>query len=76
MSCVAIFMDRFTIRGEMEPTCHTSQARTHHQARPALQVQLAWQVRPALPGAAAPAPCHVLGPKHFLPRVHNLDERD
>jgi hypothetical protein len=26
--------------------------------------------------AAAPAPCHVLGPNHFLPRVHNLDEQD
>jgi hypothetical protein len=34
------------------------------------------QVRPALPGAAGPAMCHVHGPKHFLPRVHNLDERD
>jgi hypothetical protein len=30
----------------------------------------------ALAGAAGPAPCHVLGPEHFLPRVHNLDERD
>jgi hypothetical protein len=35
-----------------------------------------WQVRPILPGAAGPAPCHVLSLEHFLPRVHNLDERD
>jgi hypothetical protein len=63
-------MDRYTFRGEMEPTCHKSQARPYHQAWPALQV------RPALPGAAGPALCHVHGPKHFLPRVHNLDERD
>jgi hypothetical protein len=35
-----------------------------------------WQVRPTLPGAAGPTPCHVLGPKRFLPRMHNLDERD
>jgi hypothetical protein len=27
-----------------------------------------------LAGAAAPAPCHVHSPEHFLPRVHNLDE--
>jgi hypothetical protein len=27
-------------------------------------------------GAAAPTPCHVFGPNHFLPGVHNLDERD
>jgi hypothetical protein len=54
----------------MEPTCHTSQARLHHQARPALQV------RSALAGATGPAPCHVLTPEHILPRVHNLDERD
>jgi hypothetical protein len=66
----------------MEPTWHTNQARPHHQARTALQVRPAWQMRPALqarstlPGVAAPTPCHVLGPKHFLPRVHNLDERD
>jgi hypothetical protein len=26
-------------------------------------------------GAAAPAPCHVFGPNHILPRVHNLDEQ-
>jgi hypothetical protein len=26
-------------------------------------------------GAAAPALCHVFGPNHFLPRVHNLDEQ-
>jgi hypothetical protein len=76
MSCVAIFMDRYTFRGEMEPTCHTSQARPHHQERPTLQVWSAWQVRPALPGAAAPSLCHVPGPNHSLPRVHNLDERD
>jgi hypothetical protein len=76
MSCVAIFNDRYTFRGEMEPTCHTSQARPHHQARPALQVRPAKQVRPALPGVAAPTPCHVLGPNQVLPRVHNLDERD
>jgi hypothetical protein len=25
-------------------------------------------------GAAAPAPCHVLGPNQVLPKVHNLDE--
>jgi hypothetical protein len=55
MSCVAIFMDRYTFRREMKPTCHTSQAKPHHQARR------------ALPGASAPAPYHVLGPKHFLP---------
>jgi hypothetical protein len=60
----------------MEPTCHTSQARPHHQERPALQVRPAWQVRPALPGAAASAPCHDLGPNQVLPHVHNLDERD
>jgi hypothetical protein len=29
-----------------------------------------------LAGVAAPALCHVFGPKHFLSRVHNLDERD
>jgi hypothetical protein len=29
-----------------------------------------------MPGATGLAPCHVLGPEHFLPRVHNLDERD
>jgi hypothetical protein len=29
-----------------------------------------------LAGAATPAPCHVFGPNHFLPRVHNLDEQD
>jgi hypothetical protein len=23
-----------------------------------------------------PCPCHVLSPEHFLPHVHNLDERD
>jgi hypothetical protein len=26
--------------------------------------------------AVGPASCHVLGPEHFLPRMHNLDERD
>jgi hypothetical protein len=66
----------------MEPTCHTSQARPHHQARPALEVRPAWQVwsalqaRPALPGVAAPAPCHVLSPNKVLPLVRNLDEQD
>jgi hypothetical protein len=49
-------MGRYTSRGEMEPTCHTSQAWPHQQARP--------------------TPCHVLAPEHFLPHVHNLDERD
>jgi hypothetical protein len=34
----------------MEPTCHTSQARPHHQARPALQV------RPALSRAMSWVP--------------------
>jgi hypothetical protein len=29
-----------------------------------------------LEGVAGPAPWHILGPEHFLPRVHNLDERD
>jgi hypothetical protein len=29
-----------------------------------------------LAGAAAPTPCHVSGPSHFPPRVHNLDEQD
>jgi hypothetical protein len=43
-------MDRYTFRGEMEPTCHTSQARSHHQARPALQV------RPHLPRATYSVP--------------------
>jgi hypothetical protein len=57
-------MDRYTFRGEMEPTYHKSQARPHHQARPALQV------RPHLP------PWHDLGPKCFLPYVHNLDEEN
>jgi hypothetical protein len=27
-------------------------------------------------GTAGPALCHVFGPNHFLPRVHNLDEQD
>jgi hypothetical protein len=27
-------------------------------------------------GAARLALCHVLAPEHFLPHVHNLDERD
>jgi hypothetical protein len=30
----------------------------------------------ALPGAAGPALCHVLGPNRVLPPMHNLDERD
>jgi hypothetical protein len=30
MSCVAVFMDRYTFRGEIEPTRHTSQARLPH----------------------------------------------
>jgi hypothetical protein len=34
------------------------------------------RVRSALPGAVGPAQCHVLTPEHFLPHVHNLDERD
>jgi hypothetical protein len=82
MTCVTIFMIMYTIRGEMEPTCHTSQAHSQYQERPTLQVQQAWQVRPvvqvrpALPGSAAPAPCHVLGTKHILPRVHNSNEQD
>jgi hypothetical protein len=29
-----------------------------------------------LASAASPALCHVLAPEHFLPHVHNLDERD
>jgi hypothetical protein len=49
MNCVANFMDRYTFRGEMEPTCHKSLARPHHQARPALQVWSSWKVWPALP---------------------------
>jgi hypothetical protein len=49
-------MDRYTFRGEMEPTCHKSQARPHHQARPTLQVRPAWQVRPALPRATSSVP--------------------
>jgi hypothetical protein len=40
-------MGRYMFRGEMEPTCHKSQARLHHQARPTLQV------RPALPRATS-----------------------
>jgi hypothetical protein len=35
----------------MESTCHMSPARSHHQEQPSLQVQPAWQVRPALPRA-------------------------
>jgi hypothetical protein len=53
---VAIFMDGYTFRGEMEPTCHTSQARPHHQARPALRVSPALQVRPALPRGTSSVP--------------------
>jgi hypothetical protein len=34
------------------------------------------QVRPALPGAAAPAPWHASGPTHVLSYEHNLDEQD
>jgi hypothetical protein len=60
MRCVAIFMDRYTFRGGTN---------VPHEPGTA-----AAQARPALPGAAAPAPCHVLGPKHFLPYVHNLHE--
>jgi hypothetical protein len=56
--------------GGKEQTCHMSQERSHHEARPAQQVRL------ALPGAAAPALCHVYGPSQVLPRVHNLDEQD
>jgi hypothetical protein len=76
------FLWTVTHLGGEKSTCRTSQTRPHHQARPALQVRPAWQVRPVLqvrptlPGAAAPTPYHILGPKHFLPRVHNLDERD
>jgi hypothetical protein len=72
-------MDRYTFRGEMDLMCHTSQAQSHHQERPDLQVRPAWQVRLALQvrsallgatgpaGAAAPAPRHVSGPSHVLP---------
>jgi hypothetical protein len=56
--------------------CHTSQTRLYHLAWLALQLRPAWQVRSALPGAAGPAPCHVLTPEHFLPHVHNLYEQD
>jgi hypothetical protein len=52
-------MGRYTFWEKLEPTCHTGYARPHHQAR------LALQVRPALPGAAAPAPWLVLGPMHL-----------
>jgi hypothetical protein len=67
MSCVAIFMGRYTFRAAMEPTCHMSQAWQHHQAQSALQVQPAWQVRPALAGAAGPAPCLSLLPNTSFP---------
>jgi hypothetical protein len=40
----------------MEPTCHMSQARPHHHARPVLQVQPTWQVRPALARATTLVP--------------------
>jgi hypothetical protein len=53
-----------------EPTCNTSQAPPHHQLR------LALQLRPTLPGATAPASCHVLCPNQVLLHMHNLDERD
>jgi hypothetical protein len=69
-------MGMYTFRGEMEPTCHTSHERPHHQAQPALQVRPAWQVRSALAGAGGPALCHVLGLEHFLHHVHNLDGQD
>jgi hypothetical protein len=29
-----------------------------------------------LVGAVSPALCHILSPEHFLPHMHNLDERD
>jgi hypothetical protein len=45
------FLWTSTHLGGKEPMCHMSQARRHHQAWPVLQV------RPALPGATAPAPC-------------------
>jgi hypothetical protein len=58
-------MDRYTFRGE-EPTCHTSQARSHHQAWPAVQVRPAWQVRPHRPvpclrSKSSPSPRAQLG---------------
>jgi hypothetical protein len=34
------------------------------------------QVRPAVPGVAAPAPCQIIGPNQVLPRVQTLDEQD
>jgi hypothetical protein len=40
----------------MELTCHTSQARPHHQAQPALQVRPAWQVQSTLPRATSSVP--------------------
>jgi hypothetical protein len=48
MSCVVIFMGRYTFSEQLEPTCHMGLARPHHQARPALQVQ------PHLPRATSP----------------------
>jgi hypothetical protein len=62
--CVAIFMDRYTFRGEngVNVTHEPGTTASPGTAGPA--------------GAAGPAPCHILSPEHFLPRVHNLDERD
>jgi hypothetical protein len=45
-------------------------------ARAALQMRSSSQVRPALPGVAAPAPWLVPSPIHLLSCRHNLDEWD
>jgi hypothetical protein len=58
-------MDGYTFRREMEPMCHTSQARPHHQAR------LALQVRPHLPRATSSVPI-----KSFLTCTTWMNEID
>jgi hypothetical protein len=63
MSCVAIFMDRYTFRGKGTNVPHElGTAAPLGTAGPA--------------GAAGLAPCHVFGLSHVLPRVNNLDEHD
>jgi hypothetical protein len=58
MSCVAIFMGKYTFRGQMGPTCHTSQARPTQQVRPALPV-------PRPRSRTLPSPCAQLGWTRF-----------
>jgi hypothetical protein len=63
MSYVVIFMGRNTFRG--------NGTNVPHELGSAAPPDTA-----GLAGAAAPAPCHVSDPNHFLPCVHNLDEHD